>query len=160
MRVATYGFSKGGRTPGGVWLPDNTIIFAPAGIGSGLLSVAAQGGEFSEDHKPDPTFESDLHRPSLLPDGRSLVFVVDRTDTGANTIGVLANGVRKDVLRLEKETLDSPTYSPTGHLLYHRETTTPGVWALPFSVERLEATGPPFLVVPQASYPTLRRTAR
>jgi dipeptidyl aminopeptidase/acylaminoacyl peptidase len=76
-------------------------------------------------------------------------------DTGADTIGVLANGARKEILRIENETLDSPAYSPTGHILYHRETTTPGLWALPFSLERTEATGPPFLVEPQASYPSV-----
>ena len=48
VRVAGYRFSKGGRTPGGVWLSDDTIIFAPAGIGSGLLSVPAGGGEFRD----------------------------------------------------------------------------------------------------------------
>jgi serine/threonine-protein kinase len=155
VRVANYRFSKGGRTPGGVWLANDTIVFARAAIGSGLLSVPAQGGEFSEYYKQDSSFENDFHRPSVLPDGRSLVFVVDRLDTGADTIGVLVDGKRKDILRIEKETLDSPIYSPTGHLLYQRETATPGLWALPFSLERMEATGAPFLVAPQASYPSI-----
>ena len=155
VRIATYRFSKGGRTPGGVWLADNTIVFALAATGSGMLSVPAQGGEFVDYYKHDPKIEGDIHRPSLLPDKQTLLFVVDRVDTGADTIGVLANGTRKDILRIENETLDSPAYSPTGHILYHRETTTPGLWALPFSLERLEATGPPFLVEPQASYPSV-----
>jgi Tol biopolymer transport system component len=155
VRIATYRFSKGGRTPGGVWLADNTIVFAPAATGSGLLSVPAQGGEFLDYYKHDPKIEGDIHRPSLLPDQRTLLFVVDRIDTGADTIGMLANGTRKDILRIENETLDSPAYSPTGHILYHRETTTPGLWALPFSLERMEATGAPFLVEPQASYPSV-----
>ena len=126
VRIATYRFSKGGRTPGGVWLADNTIVFALAATGSGLLSVPAQGGEFVDYYKHDPKIEGDIHRPSLLPDKQTLLFVVDRVDTGADTIGVLANGTRKDILRIENETLDSPAYSPTGHILYHRETTTPG----------------------------------
>ena len=46
-------------------------------------------------------------------------------------------------------------YSPTGHLLYHRETTTPGIWAVPFSLERLETTGTPFLVATQGSWPAV-----
>ena len=153
-RLAPYSFAKGGRTPGGVWLPDNTIVFAPAAQGSGLLSVSASEGTFGTYSKVvNP--ESDFHRPSVLPDGRSLVFVVDRLDTGSDTIGILANGTRKDILRLPNEALDSPAYSPTGHILYHRETNAPGIWALPFSIERLEATGPPFLVIPQASYPSI-----
>jgi serine/threonine-protein kinase len=155
VRIAGYTFTKGGRTPGGVWLADDTIVFAPSATGSGLLSVPSQGGEFVDFYERDPDVEGDFHRPAVLPDGRSLVFVVDRLDTGADTIGVLSNGTRKDILRIKGELLDSPCYSPTGHLLYHRETTTPGVWALPFSLSRLEATGPPFLVAPHASYPSV-----
>ena len=155
VRVASYRFSKGARTPGGAWRADDTIVFSPAATGSGLLSVPAQGGEFAELYARDPKIEGDFHRPSLMPDGRSLLFVVDRLDTGPDTIGALANGARKDILRLQGETLDSPVYSSTGHILYHRETTTPGIWALPFSAARLEATGPPFLVVPQGSFPNV-----
>jgi serine/threonine-protein kinase len=155
IRIASYRFSKGGRTPGGVWLDDDTIVFAPSAAGSGLLSVAAQGGQFADYYKHNPETEGDLHRPSLLPDARGLLFVVDRVRAGADTIGVLADGKRKDVLTLEHETLDSPVYAPTGHVLYHRETNTPGLWALPFSLTQLAATGPPFLVVPQASYPSI-----
>ena len=155
VRIANYRFDKGARTPGGVWRADETIVFAPAATGSGLFLVPTQGGEFTEFYARDTKVEGDFHRPSLLPDGRSLLFVVDRIDTGADTIGVLANGTRKDILRLQGEVLDSPVFSPTGHILYHRETTTPGIWALPFAPTRLEATGAPFLVVPQGSFPNV-----
>ncbi len=80
--------------------------------------------------------------------------IVDRIDTGADTISVVSGGRHKPVLRLEGEYLDSPVYSRTGHLLYQRETTTPGIWAVPFSLEKLEVTGSPFLVVPQGSWPS------
>jgi Tol biopolymer transport system component len=155
VQVTTYRFSKGGRTPGGVWRTDDTIVFAPAATGSGLLSASIQGGEFTEFYARDPQVEGDFHRPSLLPDGRSLVFVVDHVDRGSDTIGLLVDGRRKDVLTIKGEALDSPAYSPTGHILYHRESTTPGIWALPFSIERLEPTGVPFLVAPQGSYPSV-----
>ena len=155
VRVATYRFSKGGRTPGGVWLADGTMVFAPAATGSGLLAVPAQGGEFTDFYTRDPKVEGDFHRPAVLPDGRSLLFVVDRVESGADTIGVLANGVRKDVLTVTGEAFDSPVYSPTGHIVYHRETTSPGIWAVPFSFSRLETTGSPFLVAAQGSYPSI-----
>ncbi len=155
IRVATSRFNKGGRTPGGVWLADDRIVFAPAATGSGLLAVPAQGGDFTVFYERDPKTEGDFHRPSVLPDGRSLLFVVDRVDTGADTIGALANGVRKDLLTLKGEVIDSPVYSPTGHILYHSEMTTPGIWAVPFSPDRLEITGKPFVVAPQGSYPTI-----
>jgi Tol biopolymer transport system component len=153
--IASYRFSKGGRTPGGVWRPDDTIVFSPAATGSNLLSVPAQGGEFTTFYERDAKVEGDFHRPALLPDGRTLIFVVDRVQTGADTIGLLSNGTRKDLLTLEGEVLDSPVFSPSGYILYHRETTTPGVWALPFSFTRLEVTGSPFLIAPQGSDPSI-----
>ena len=155
VRIASAHFSKGGRTPGGVWPRNGTILFAPAVNGTGFLSVSADGGELRETIARDPKVESDFHRPSLLPDGESMLFIVDHVDGGADTIDVMSRGARKTVLRQEGETLDSPVYSPTGHILYHRETTTPGIWALPFSLERLEPTGNPFLVVPQGSWPAV-----
>jgi WD40 repeat protein len=50
-----------------------------------------------------------------------------------------------------------PVFSPTGHLVYERETTNPGIWALPFSLSRLQPTGAPFLVVPGGSAPSVAR---
>jgi Tol biopolymer transport system component len=155
VRIASYRFSKGGRTPGGVWRRDGTIVFAPASTGSGLMVVSAAGGEFRDLIAIDEAAERDFHRPSLLPDGSSMLYVVDRVDSGADTIGVLSGTTRKAVLQLKGEYLDSPVYSPSGHILYHRETTTPGVWAVPFSLERLEVSGAPFLVAPQGSWPTI-----
>jgi Tol biopolymer transport system component len=92
---------------------------------------------------------------SLLPDGQSLLFVVDRLNSGPDTLGILKDGQRKDVLTIAGEALEPPVYSPTGHILYHRETSTPGVWAVPFSLDRLETTGTPFLVAPLGSHPTI-----
>jgi hypothetical protein len=105
-------------------------------------------------HEQDAT-ESDFHRPSLLPDGDGLLFVVDRNVRGPDTIGVLTRGRRVDVLTIEGEVLDSPVYSPTGHLVYHRETTAPGIWAVPFSLDRLETTGDPVLIAAGGSWPAV-----
>jgi serine/threonine-protein kinase len=155
VRIAACRFTRGGRTPGGVWRRDGTIVFAPAANGSGFMAVSGEGGEFRELAGRDPTVEGDYHRPSLLPDGESLLYVVDRLDTGADTIAVMTGGTRKTILRLNGEFLDSPVYSRSGHVLYQRETTTPGIWAVPFSLDRLEVTGTPFLVVPEGSWPAV-----
>jgi Tol biopolymer transport system component len=154
-RIAAASFGKGGRTPGGVWQRNGTIVFAPARNGTSFLSVSAEGGELRESIARNPQVESDFHRPSLLPDGESMLFIVDHVDGGADAIDVFSRGARKNVLRLPGETLDSPVYSPTGHILYQRETTTPGIWAVPFSLDKLEPTGNPFLVVPQGSWPAV-----
>jgi Tol biopolymer transport system component len=39
-------------------------------------------------------------------------------------------------------------YDPSGYVLFTRGPTNAGVWAIPFSLERLDRTGEPFLVVP------------
>jgi len=158
VRVAGYRFPISGRTPGGVWLADNTLVFAPAAGGTGLFSVPLAGGEFSTFLAPKGSVEADFHRPSLLPDGRSLMFAVDHVSNGADTIGVLANGTRKNVLTIKGEALDSPVYSPTGHILFHRESASPGIWAVPFDLSALEATGTPFLVAAQGSFPSIANT--
>jgi len=158
VRVAGYRFPKAARTPGGVWLADDTLVFAPAAGGTGLFSVSLAGGEFSTFLAPKSNVETDFHRPSLLPDGRSLMFAVDHVSDGADTIGVLANGTRKNVLTIKGELLDSPVYSPTGHILFHRENASPGIWAVPFDLSTLEATGTPFLVAAQGSYPSIANT--
>jgi serine/threonine-protein kinase len=155
LRVAPYTFPLGGRTPGGVWLPDNRLVFAPASTGTGLFVVPVAGGVFTELVASDRKTEADFHRPSLLPDGRSILFAVDRTEGGTDTLGVLAGGARKDVMTMKGEMLDSPVYSADGHVLFHRETTAPGIWAVPFDLTRLETTGPPFLVAADSSYPSI-----
>jgi Tol biopolymer transport system component len=158
VRVAGYRFGISGRTPGGVWLADNTLVFAPAAGQTGLFSVSPAGGEFSTWLTPERGVESDFHRPSLLPDGRSLLFVVDHFRGGPDTIGVLAKGTRTNVLTLKGEVLDSPVYSPTGHILFQRETASPGIWAVPFDVSTLATTGTPFLVAAEGSFPTIATT--
>jgi len=120
-----------------------------------LLSVSAQGGEFRETYRGDPAVDGDFHRPSLLPDGRTLLFVVDHVTGGADTIGLLDGNTRKDLLTIKGETFDSPVYSPTGHIVFHRESLAPGVWAVPFSPQRQEITGEPFSVAPAGSYPNV-----
>jgi Tol biopolymer transport system component len=157
VQIATMGFNMGARTPGGVWRRDGSIVFAASGAGTGLYTVAEQGGEMRTLLERDPATESDFHRPSPLPDGEGILFVIDRSDRGADSIGVLVRGERKTVLTLQGEALDSPVYSPTGHILYHRETTAPGVWAVRFSLERLEIIGDPFLVVAGGSWPGVTR---
>src|SRR5688572_3997232 len=107
LRIAPFNFPLGGRTPGGVWLPDNRLVFAPAATGTGLFVVPVAGGVFTELVASDRKTEADFHRPSLLPDGRSIPFAVDRAEGGADTLGVLAGGARKNVLTMSREALDS-----------------------------------------------------
>ena len=153
--VAAAGFHRGATTPGAVWAEDGKIIFAPAANGTGLLSVSEQGGDFAEFLARDEKLDSDFHKPSLLPGGKGLLFIVDRNEGGYDTIAAFTGKTRKTILQLKGETLDSPVYSPTGHILYSRTSGTVGIWAVPFSLGDLQITGEPFLVVPGGTWPSV-----
>jgi Tol biopolymer transport system component len=154
VRIADYRSGKGGRTPGGVWRRDGSIVFASSSSGSTMVTVPAAGGAVTSLFARDPALEMDFHKPSLLPDGQRMLVVVDRPDRGADTIAVVDGTTRKVVLQFPNEFIDSPVYAPSGHLLFHRETAQPGLWAVPFSLDRLETTGEPFLVTPEGTYPS------
>jgi Tol biopolymer transport system component len=153
--VAAATFGLGAYTPAGLWTEDGRIIFAPSAAGSELLVVPVEGGEFIRLIERDSKTESDFHKPSALPDNKGILFVVDHFDGGPDEIDVLAGNVRKTVLRLKGAQLESPVYSPTGHILYRREIGAQGIWALPFSLEKLEPTGEPFLVSARGAWPSV-----
>jgi serine/threonine protein kinase len=139
---------------GGHWLDDGTIVFS-RGDSAGILQVSSRGGD------PKPLFgvrtaeETDFHTPHALPGGRGILFTVHHKETGVDQLDVWAGAERKELVQLEGQSLSSPLYSSTGHILFQRSPTTPGIWALPFSLERLEATGDPFLVAPGGRAPSL-----
>jgi serine/threonine protein kinase len=132
------------------WRSDGSIIFTTGA--TGLIQVAAQGGD------PTPLLdvgadEADFHDVSVLPDGRGVLFSVHRSIQGPDTIALFDGKSRKNLLQLDGQRIGHPVYSRTGHILFERRMTNQGIWALPFSLNRLEVTGEPFLVVPGAGAP-------
>jgi Tol biopolymer transport system component len=149
---------KGGlwdHDAGGAWLADDRIVFSDGN--TALFQVSAQGGDPVVVLSPDPKQELHFHAASPLPGGKGLVFVVHRSgeNTGNNTIAVWSGGKARYVLEAEGQAVEDAVYSPTGHLLFERSPTNPGVWALPFSLSSLKATGEPFLVVPNTRNPSV-----
>ncbi len=138
---------------GTVWTDDDRIVFATGD--TGLLEVSALGGDWTVLHDFDKESEADLHHPGLLPSGRGFVFGVHGSESGIDSLAVFADEKRKVILQIDGQTLSWPAYVPSGHLIYHRRPDNPGVWAVPFSLESLELTGEPFLVVAGASYPSV-----
>jgi serine/threonine protein kinase len=65
---------------GGFWTRDNKIVFGT--VGSGLLQVAPAGGTPSPVTKPAAA--ADIF-PSLLPDGRSFVYIHAQSQAGGDT---------------------------------------------------------------------------
>ncbi|NNE44613.1 MAG: protein kinase, partial [Gemmatimonadetes bacterium] len=135
---------------GGVWKSDGEIIF---GHGDGpILTVSSQGGD------PDTLLamteaDDDFHNVTGLPEDRGIVFVVHDKEGNWDRIDALRDGIRSEVIRHEGQKISRVCYSPSGHLVYHREPANEGIWAVPFSAEDLKVTGKPFLAVPNGDLP-------
>ena len=133
------------------WLPDGRIVF---GTGySPLYAVRDRGGdpqvilELKED-------EADFHELSALPDGKGFLFVIHEGDR-FDSITLWNGRERKTILQLPGLNLGSPVYARSGHVLFQRSPQGRGVWALPFSLDRLEATGEAFPVAPFGANPSV-----
>jgi Tol biopolymer transport system component len=141
---------------GGAWMPDDTIVFTNGA--SALMRVPAVGGDPVIVVQPDAASELHFHNATALPDGRGVLFVTHRK-VGSDSIELWDGSSRRVLLRLEGQALAYPVYSPSGHLVFHRRPTNPGLWAVKFSLDRLEAEGQPFLVVAGAAQPSISRNS-
>ncbi len=131
---------KVNRGRGASWGPDNTIVFAP-NRGGGLFTVSAAGG----DPVPLTTVDSEADEgahywPQVVP-GNKAVFTVLHEGSG---LADEAHIESVDLLSGERKVLHRGgaygRYVPSGHLVYIRENT---VFAMPFDVKLMEATGSP-----------------
>ena len=136
----------------GAWNNSGQLVLVGSSS-EGLVGFTEDGRRLGE-QLPVGEGEADFHEISPLPGNRGFLFTVHGPN-GIDTIAALVDGRRKEILRLPGETLAYPSYSPTGHLLYERETINPGLWAVRFSLESNEVEGVPFLVMPNASMPTV-----
>ena len=142
-----------GGSGGTAWSEDGQIVVAGSDT-IGMLAIPAKGGEARELLALHRASETDFHEVSALPGGRGFLFTVHRRE-GLDTIELLAAGERRVLVRLAGESLRTPVYSPTGHILYRRESTSPGIWAVAFSLDRLTVSGAPFPVAPGGSAPSV-----
>ena len=126
---------------GGTWSPDGkTVVFVETGS---LYEVPSTGGTPKRLIEPEDSLARlGLYHPHFLPleDGRQVLLfstsarqlVLQNLDTGKRRI--VRNG-------------NMPVYAPSGHILYWSRLYAPcNLWALPFSIEELKATGKPFLL--------------
>jgi serine/threonine-protein kinase len=151
ITIAT-GLGAFGRGSGCTWTEENEIVFSMADS-TGMHAVSARGGSPRTLIVPDLATESDFHHPQVLPDGRSILFVVHRGGSGADVLEVLRDGERKRIVEFENQPIWKPVYSSTGHVLFRRLRGTVGLWALPFSLDGMEATDEPFMITPDGGLP-------
>ncbi len=143
------------RGAGASWSEDGRIVFAYGG--GAVYEVPARGGDVKTVVEADASLDEDhLHEPCHLPGGSGLLFAVHRKQNlGTDTLAVVSGNVRRILVQQEGQEIWHPVYSSTGHILYRRRPANAGIWALPFDVSTLEATGEPFPVVPNGTFPSV-----
>jgi Tol biopolymer transport system component len=131
---------------GGWWAADGSIVFAPFFAGmdrGGLLRVSSNGG------KPEPVTnladgEVAHGWPQVLPGGAALLYASHTSrmnwDDATLVVQRLPAGERKIVQRGGSY----GRYLASGHIVYLHDAR---IFAVPFDLERLEVTGPPFLAL-------------
>jgi serine/threonine-protein kinase len=138
----------------GAWGPGGRILLAGSHM-AGLFEIPASGGDAIELEPLDLETEADFHHVAFLPSrDEVMVSVHGDGDTGF-TLELVSSTGRKVLFGGADHVVGSPVYAPTGHILFERLDSSPGIWALPFSLKRLEVDGPPFLVIPDARRPSL-----
>ena len=142
---------------GGAWSPDGEVIVFSSGLPWVLYQVPARGGdpellisgEAPESSSEGPTGE--LASPHFLPgEAGSRVLVFTFGTPGRRTM------MLQDLESGRRETLGpghQPFYS-AGHIVYQLAPATQDLWALPFSLEMLTATGEAFPFAQAARSPT------
>jgi len=133
---------------GGTWSANNVIVFA--GL-SPLMRVSASGGEAKAVTQLDPSAGDVAHLwPFFLPDGRHVLFLVGRGGDTPRKIRVVDIDNPKasiDLLTANSNAL----YSPSGHLLFHRDGT---LLAQAFDPDKLVLSGEPVRVADGLAYGT------
>jgi serine/threonine-protein kinase len=126
--------TDGSFNNGAAWGDDDTIVF---GTAAGLMRVPASGGAAEPLTKVDKDKKEVRHlRPQFLPGGQQLLFTVTY-DSADPQFAVL--DLKKGGYKAVARGGDNARYVPTGHLLSMRAGT---LFALPFDLGRLTATGP------------------
>ncbi len=146
---------RGGSFPI-VWADDDRVIFSDDAYenGSAILEVSAQGGERRMLLKANEVEDIDFHAVSAIPGTDVLLFVRHRAD---NRTPIEAwDGSRSVVIaNFDDQYSASPVWSPSGHVLFARGFGEFTIWAVPFSPERMEVTGDPFIVQSDAGAPSV-----
>jgi Tol biopolymer transport system component len=151
VSVTSQAFTNGS---GGCWGDDGTLYLTHAET-DGMLAVSAVGGDARVLFAPDSTQESDFHQPAALPGNRGILFVPHRNAAGPDAIEVWDGKARHVVFEAPGQRIDHPVYAPGGYIVFSRVPENPGIWAFPFSLDKLERTGEPFLVAALGQSPTV-----
>jgi eukaryotic-like serine/threonine-protein kinase len=127
---------------GGVWLADDTIVYAPD-YTSGLMRVSARGGKPATLTSLDAARGERTHRwPTYVPGDSAVLFTIGMLKGPGNyddaSIALWEPATGKTRIVFEGGSM--PRFAPPGHLVFVRSET---LLALPFDASRRVATGEP-----------------
>jgi len=125
---------------GGVWLTDDTIVYAPD-FTTGLMRVSAAGGKAEVLTTPDAKGGERTHRwPTWLPGDASVLFTIGTLKNPGSyddaRIAVMDSKTRK--IRVVHSGGSMARWSTSGHLVYVR---ADQLLAVPFDARRREIAG-------------------
>jgi len=147
----THGFRRAS------WSSDGqTVVFCDD---TGMYTVPTTAGPVKRIRE-----SSHIEHPSFLdlPGGRRAFLYQAGDEPGVRRHGIyvqVEGEERRRLLLFSSSSNPYPSYSPTGHIVYvDGVRDAAAIWALPFSLEKLEATGKPFLIVQHGSSPMVSRT--
>jgi Tol biopolymer transport system component len=138
------------------WSADGeTIVYCDT---TGLYTVPAKGGTptriLEHPHIEHPSFLN-------LPDGRRALLyqAVDPPQRGHGIYVQVLGESQRRLLTVSMSSNPYPAYSPSGHIVYVDGTgDSIAIWALPFSLDTLQATGKPFPIAQHGSSPQVSST--
>ena len=132
------------------WTPDGeSIVF---NMGRELYKVSAGGG------KPEPWLASQQEEfvvtgPAFFSPQtgiEKLLYAEGDSEADSQVIALDRISGQREILAAGGQ----PVYNPSGHVIY-RSFDTQGLWAVPFSVDTMKATGNPFSVAENATNPSV-----
>ena len=141
---------------GGDWSPSgDSIVFASGSLPLKLFEVPSQGGDPKLLFEPDQSEEGlGALYPQFLPrEAATPAVVFFKATASGNSEIVLKN--LKTGERFSFGAGAFPRYSSTGHIVYEASRRERGLWALPFSIKTVQATGEAFPIARNARTPSV-----
>jgi eukaryotic-like serine/threonine-protein kinase len=147
---------------GPTWLSGDRIVFSVTR--GDLYQVSAMGGD-PKVLIPRTQADVDFHETWALPGDKGIIYALHRQE-GVDTIELFAGGKRRVLLRVAKQdatqtqVVNNVCYAPglrssEGYLVYQRDEGNRGIWAVPFSLQKLAVTGEPFLAAAYGTNPSV-----
>ena len=127
---------------GASWAPDDTIIFARAGVGLGLFRVSAAGGE--PQILTTPEAPEAHYWPALIPGRQAVLFTIVQENLAGEPGRIAVLDLETGEQRVLIQGGSHARYVPSGHLVYSFEDT---VRAVAFDADTLDVLGDPVPVL-------------